>query len=73
MSDDLNIIIGHQQLEALNQIINIFTNKNKEEKIESIKKLNIQKSVIWCEKYKIPCNKFSEKINMFLPIINENV
>jgi hypothetical protein len=71
--DDLNIIIGHQQLEALNQIINIFTNKNKEEKIESIKKLNIQKSVMWCEKYKIPCNKFSDKINMFLPIMNETI
>ena len=24
-----------------------------------------------CEKYKIPCNKFAEKINIFLPIVNE--
>lgn len=71
--DDLNIIIGHQQLEALDQIISIYKNKNKEEKIESIKKNNIQKSVSWCEKYKIPCNKFSEKINIFLPIINESL
>ena len=71
--DDLNIIIGQQQLDALNQIINIFKNKNKENKIEFIKKINIKKSVTWCEKYKIPCNKFSEKINIFLPIINENV
>lgn len=71
--DDLNIIIGQQQLDALNQIINILKNKNKENKIEFIKKINIKKSVTWCEKYKIPCNKFSEKINMFLPIINENV
>ena len=71
--DDLNIIIGQQQLEALNQIINIFKNKNKEDKIESIKKINIKKSVSWCEKYKIPCNKFSEKINMFLPIINDTI
>jgi hypothetical protein len=69
--DDINIIIGHQQLDALDQIISIYTNKSKEEKIESIKKVNIQKSVIWCEKYKIPCNKFTEKTNIFLPIINE--
>ena len=71
--DDLNIIIGQQQLEALDQIVNIYKNKNKNDKIESIKKNNIQKSVSWCEKYRIPCNKFSEKINIFLPIINESI
>jgi hypothetical protein len=71
--DDLNIIIGQQQIEAFDQIIAIFKNKNKNDKIESIKKSNIQKSVSWCEKYKIPCNKFTEKINIFLPIINETV
>lgn len=69
--DDLNIIIGQQQIEALDQIISIYKNKNKNDKIENIKKINIQKSVTWCEKYKIPCNKFSEKVNIFLPIINE--
>ena len=69
--DDMNITIGQQQLEALNQIIGILKNKNKYDKIETIKKSNIQKSVNWCEKYKIPCNKFTEKINIFLPIIKE--
>jgi len=69
--DDLNIIIGQQQLEALDQIISLYKNKNKDDKIENIRKINIQKSVAWCEKYKIPCNKFAEKINIFLPIINE--
>jgi hypothetical protein len=71
--DDLNIIIGQQQLEALDQIIVIYKNKNKDDKIENIKKNNIQKSVSWCEKYKIPCNKFTEKINIFLPIINDTI
>ena len=66
--DDINIIIGQQQIESLDLIINILKNKNKEEKIETIKKTSIQKSVSWCEKYKIPCNKFSEKTNIFLPI-----
>ena len=65
--DDLNIIIGQQQIEALDQIICLFKHKNND-KIENIKKSNIQKSVFWCEKYKIPCNKFTEKINIFLPI-----
>jgi tRNA nucleotidyltransferase/poly(A) polymerase len=77
--DDINIINGHQQLESINQIINVLKNKNREDKIESMKKTNIQKSVNWCEKFKIPCNKFSDKINIFLPIakeitgLNENI
>jgi len=71
--DDINIIFGQQQLESLDLVINILKNKNKEDKIESIKKTNIQKSVAWCEKYKIPCNKFSEKINIFLPINREAI
>jgi hypothetical protein len=66
--DDMNIISGQQQLESLDLVINILKNKNKEDKIETLKKMNIQKSVMWCEKYKIPCNKFSEKTNIFLPI-----
>jgi hypothetical protein len=70
--DDINIIIGQQQLESIDQIINILKNKNKEEKIENIKKTNIQKSIIWCEKIKIPHNNFSEKVNIFLPLKKEN-
>ena len=69
--DDINIIIGQQQLESIDQIINVLKNKNKEEKIESIKKSNIQKSIVWCEKFKIPHNKFSEKVNIFLPLKKE--
>jgi len=69
--DDINIIIGHQQIEYLDLIVNILKNKNREERVESYKKTNIIKSVTWCEKYKIPCNKFSEKVNMFLPLVNK--
>ena len=65
--DDINIIIGQQQLESLNQIINILKSKNKNDKIDCLKKHNIQKSINWCEKYKIPYNKFLDKINIFLP------
>ena len=69
--NDINNIIGQQQLESLDLIMNTLKNKNKDDKIELIQKSNIQKSVAWCEKYKIPCNKFFEKTNIFLPIIKE--
>jgi hypothetical protein len=69
--DDMNNIIGQQQLESLDMIISILKNKNKEDKIEIIKKMNIQKSANWCEKFKIPYNKFSDKTNIFLPIVRD--
>jgi hypothetical protein len=39
--DDINSIIGHQQLETIDQIINILKNKNKDDKIELIKKADV--------------------------------
>lgn len=69
--DDMNNIIGQLQLETFDQAVNIFKNKNRDEKIESIRKSNIQKSVNWCEKHKIPCNKFTEKTNIFLPFVKD--
>jgi hypothetical protein len=66
---DLNSVLGQQQLEIMEQIKNILKIKNKDDKIEFIKKSNIQKSILWCEKFKIPCNKFVEKTNIFLPVL----
>jgi len=67
--EESNIIIGHLQLEQYDQLINLIKNKNKEDKIELFKKNNIQKCIQWCEKHKIPYNKFVDKLNIFLPIL----
>jgi hypothetical protein len=64
--EESNIVIGQQQLETYILLINILKNKNKDEKIETIKRNNIQKCIQWCEKYKIPHNKFMDKTNIFL-------
>jgi hypothetical protein len=69
--NDINTIIGQQQLESLHNIINILNSRNKNDKIELIKKTNIQKCVIWCEKFKLPFNKFTEKTNIFLSSVKE--
>ena len=66
--EECNIIIGQQQIDVYDQMINLVKNKNKVEKIETIQKHNIQKCINWCDKYKLPCNKFADKINIFLPI-----
>jgi hypothetical protein len=64
--EEINIILGQQQLESLDQIIGIIKSKNSQDKIETLKKSNLQKSIAWCEKYKIPHNKFTEKVNIFV-------
>jgi len=72
--EEANAIIGQQQLEAIDNVINIIKNKNKDEKIETLKKINIQKCIQMCEKFKIPYNKFTDKVNIFLqPHLEENL
>ena len=66
--EESNIVIGNQQLEALDQIINIIKNKNKSDKLETLKKNHIQKCIQWCEKYKVPHNKIMDKTNIFLNV-----
>jgi hypothetical protein len=67
--EDSNIIIAHQQIEFMDQIICIIKHKNRIDKLEALKKSNIQKCIQWCEKFKIPNNKFVDKVNIFLPIV----
>lgn len=64
--EESNIIIGHQQLEYIDHLISLYKSKNREDKIEIIKKNNIQKCILWCDKFKIPYNKFTDRINIFL-------
>jgi hypothetical protein len=63
---EINIIIGQQQLDAYDQIINISKNRNKQDTLESLKRKHLQKCIQWCEKNNLPHNKFIEKINIFL-------
>jgi len=66
--EEANAVIGQQQLEAFDQILNIFKNKNRNEKIEILKRNHIQKCIQWCEKNQLPHNKFIDKLNMFLNV-----
>jgi len=68
--NDINLIIGQQQLEGLNHLINILKSKNQNEKLEQLQKNNLQKSILWCEKYMMPYNKNLERSNVFLNYID---
>jgi hypothetical protein len=63
--EEINAVIGQQQLEAYDQIINIFKSTNREEKIELLKRNHIQKCIQWCEKNNLAHNKFIDSVNIF--------
>ena len=54
--EDTNAIIGQQQLENILSTLHLLDN-NKQDKLDTIKKSNIQKCIQWCVKYKLPYNK----------------
>jgi hypothetical protein len=64
--EESNIILGHQTLESYDLIASLISSKNRTEKLETLSKANINKCIQWCEKYKIPYNKFTDKVNIFL-------
>ena len=70
--EESNVVIGQHQLENMMLIVNTLKNKNRDDKIDMMKRNNIQKSILWCEKYKIPHNKFVDKTNIFLHIKQSN-
>ena len=63
--EEYNSIFGQQQIETINNTIALIENKLKIEKIETLIKNNIQKSINWCNKNDIPCNNISNS-NVFL-------
>ena len=62
--EELNAIYGQQQLDSIAITLNLIDN-NKTDKIENLKKQNIQKCVTWCQKYNLPHNK-NNSGNIFL-------
>jgi len=51
--NNINIVIVQNQLQIITNIINILKNKHNEDKLEIIRKINIQKSIKWYERYKL--------------------
>ena len=63
--EDINAIIGQQQLENILATLYLLDNNN-QDKLDIIKKNNIQKCTQWCIKYKLPYHKNITQLNIFL-------
>jgi mRNA interferase HigB len=63
--EEINVVLGQRQLENIITTLNMITNRNNYDKIDSMKKLHIQKSICWCEKHDISCVKLYSSSNIF--------
>jgi 23S rRNA U2552 (ribose-2'-O)-methylase RlmE/FtsJ len=64
--EEINIIMGQKQLENIITTLNIISSRNNHDKIDLLKKINVQKCISWCEKYDIPCIKLLSSSNIFV-------
>ena len=63
--EDINAILGQQQLENILYTLHLLDN-NKSDKLEVIKKNNIQKCIQWCIKNSLPYHKNINQSNVFI-------
>jgi len=62
---EYNAIFGQQQIETISSTLNLI-DSSKHERLESMKKNNLQKCVLWCEKHGVPHNSTPIVSNVFL-------
>lgn len=70
--EEINVVLGQRQLENIITTLNMISNRNNYDKIDNMKKLHIQKCIIWCEKHDIPFIKLYSSNNIFLSNTHED-
>lgn len=64
--EEFNSIFGQQQIENIYFTLSLIETKNKDEKIETLLKNNVQKCIHWCTKYEVPYHFIMNNSNIFL-------
>ena len=64
--EEVNAVLGQQQLDCINNTIQLLENSKNTDKLEQLKQTNIQKCINWCIQNKIPYNKFIQPTNIFM-------
>ena len=63
--EEYNAILGQQQIENIHYTISLIEHKYKQDKIDNLIKINIQKCIQWCIKNDIEYNNIISNINIF--------
>lgn len=69
--EESNTILGQQQIENISLTLNLIKNP-RIEKIEALRRNNIQKCIQWCQKYNLPFNRDIRQMNIFLSAKSKN-
>jgi 23S rRNA U2552 (ribose-2'-O)-methylase RlmE/FtsJ len=64
--EEYNAILGQQQIDNIVTTLYMIDHNVKNEKLEHLKKKNIQKCMEWCQKFNIPYNHTIQPTNIFL-------
>ena len=64
--NEINVIYCQKQIDNIHHTIKLIKNKDKNEKIKTLKLNNIQKCINWCKKNNIEYNKYNKIPNIFL-------
>lgn len=63
--EDANAMLGQQQIENIATTLHAISHKNND-KLEHLKKHNLQKCISWCDKFNIPYHRMTHSVNIFL-------
>jgi|TARA_Y100000992_G_scaffold302587_2_gene277522 cap1 methyltransferase len=66
--EEINAIIGQQQIENIVATLNLIYHKNRNDKLEQLKNNNINKCINWCIKNKQAYNKIIQPSNIFISL-----
>lgn len=69
--EELNCIYGKKQLNMIHNTL-MMIQERRNDKIERLRKSNIEKCIQWCSKNNVPCNNFFKPQNIFTKHINSN-
>lgn len=58
--EEFNAIFGQQQIENIHYTISLISSKHKQEKIDNLIKINIQKCIQWCMKNNVEINNLTQ-------------
>jgi 23S rRNA U2552 (ribose-2'-O)-methylase RlmE/FtsJ len=64
--EEYNAIFGQKQIHNIIFTLSLIENKTKQEKIESLLLMNIQKSMDWCSRFQVPFHSLNTPTNLFL-------
>jgi hypothetical protein len=64
--EEINAILGQQQIENIHYTISLIENKHKQEKIDNLIRINIQKCTQWCLRNNVEYHIFNQNSNIFM-------